>query len=105
MILSRNLPYEMIVTYLLRYFKIDISGETACPPSIDIDRTLGCNPALVLMSAPPVQLPPQFASRYSPSFADPYSALMNQMTTMSLRQSEDTTKILANQEELRNTLA
>ena len=39
MISSRNLPYGMIVTHLLRYFKIDISSETAYPPSIDIDRT------------------------------------------------------------------
>jgi len=30
----------MIVTHLLRYFKIDISGEAAYPHSIDIDHTL-----------------------------------------------------------------
>ena len=37
--------------------------------------------------------------------ADPYSVLINQMTAISLRQSEDTEKILADQEEFRNTLA
>jgi len=40
MIPSRNLSYGMIVTRLLRYFKIDIRGETAYPLSVDIDRTL-----------------------------------------------------------------
>ena len=47
----------------------------------------------------------QLASGSSSSSADPYSALMNQMTAISLRHSEDTVKIFANQEEFRNTLA
>ena len=52
----------------------------------------------------PIKLPPQFASSSFSSSADPNSALMNQMVAMSLRHSEDTTKILANQEELRTHL-
>jgi len=41
---SRNLPYAMIITHLFKYFKIDVSGETAFALVIDIDRTLliGC---------------------------------------------------------------
>ena len=38
--LSRNFLYRMIVTHILKYFKIDISGETACPPFVDIDHTI-----------------------------------------------------------------
>ena len=37
---SRNLPYAKIITHLFKYFKTDISGETAFSPSVDIDRTL-----------------------------------------------------------------
>jgi len=98
----------MIITHLLRYFMIDIFRETAYPPFINIDHTL-----LKRMQSgtrahaqpPPVQLSPQFAFDSSSSSADPYSALMNEMTTMSLRQSEDTVKILANQKEFKNILA
>jgi len=37
---SRNLPCEMIITHLLKYFKINVSGEKAFDPSVEIDRTL-----------------------------------------------------------------
>ena len=40
MISSRNLLYGMIITRLLRYFKVDLSSDIAYPPSIDINRTL-----------------------------------------------------------------
>jgi len=40
MIPNRNLPYRMIITHLLKYFKIDVSSENTFPPSVDIDRTL-----------------------------------------------------------------
>jgi len=37
---SRNLSFGMMITHLLRYFKIDISSETAFAPPDNIDRTL-----------------------------------------------------------------
>jgi len=40
MIPSRNLSNGMIITYFLKHFKIDLSGKTVYPPSVDIDRTL-----------------------------------------------------------------
>ena len=54
---------------------------------------------------PPTLPPPQFTSSSSLFFADPYATLMNQMTAISQRQSGDTAKILANHEEIKNTLA
>ena len=108
MISSRYLPYGMmIVTHLLRYFKINIFSKTAYPP-INIDRThlkRIQSGTRTHAQPPPVQFLHMFASGSSSSSIDPYSALMNQMSAMSLRQSEDTTKSLANQEDLKNTLA
>ena len=40
LILSRNLPFGMMITHLLKYFKIDLSFETAFSPSVNIDHTL-----------------------------------------------------------------
>jgi len=40
LILSGNLPYEMIITRLLKHLKIDLSGEKAIAPSVDINSTL-----------------------------------------------------------------
>ena len=70
----------MIVTHLLRYFTINIFGETAYPPSVDIDRTLLKmirSDTRVHAQPPSVELPPQFASGSSSSFANSYFALMN----------------------------
>ena len=87
----------MIITHLLRYFKIDISGETAYPSSIDIDRTIlkrMQSGTRAYAQPPSVQLSSLFASGSSSSPTDPYSFLMNQMTVMSMRQLEDKAKIL-----------
>jgi len=37
---NRNLPFGMMITHLLRYFKIDLSFETSFALSVNIDRTL-----------------------------------------------------------------
>ena len=36
---NKNLPYGIMITYLFKYLKIDVSGETAFAPCIDIDCT------------------------------------------------------------------
>ena len=89
----------MIITHILRYLKVDISSESAYPPSINIDYTLlkRMQPGTRAQAQPlPTELSSQFASRSSSSFADRYAILMNQMTALSLSHSEDATKILAN---------
>jgi len=40
LILSKNLSFGMIITYLLRYFEIEVSSDTVFAPSVNIDRTL-----------------------------------------------------------------
>jgi len=39
LISGSNLPFGMMITHLLKYFKIDFSFETAFAPSVNIDRT------------------------------------------------------------------
>ena len=100
-------PLRVIIIHLIKYFKIDVPGENAYPLSIDINRSLSegmqagtCAHAQL----PPIQLSPQ-STCSSSSSTQSYSALLNQMIAMSLSHSADTVKILANQDEFRNTLA
>ena len=100
LILSRNLPYRMILTRLLMHLKINLSDERIVAPSIDIDRTL-----MKMMhgglrdQAPPhptSSLAQLFASRFSSSVVDPYADIRTQLSDLSLHITASTKKILVN---------
>jgi len=70
----------MIITHLLKHFKVDLSGENVVAPAIVIDRTLLKRmQAGTRTNAQPSQVHPsqQFPSGSFSSSADLYSAIMN----------------------------
>ena len=54
MIPSRNFSYGMIISHLLKFFKIDVSGENACPLSLILIAPFwrGCMPILAHKLSP-----------------------------------------------------
>jgi len=70
----------MIITHVLNYFKVDLSGENIVAPAIDIDRTLlkRMQAGTCVHAQPPsVQYPPQFALGSSSSSTDSNSAILS----------------------------
>ena len=96
---SRNLPYRMILTWFFKHLKIDLSGEKAIAPFVDINRTLlkktqADNHAHA--QHPSIQPQAPFVSGSSSSTADPYVALITQIQDLSLKFTSAIEKILAN---------
>jgi len=95
----------MIITNVLRYFKVASSSSLLILlPLIWIVlfwRQFGTR---AHTQPPPAQLPPLFAFGSSSYSVDPYAGMMNQIATISLRQSKVIVKIVANQEDLRTHL-
>ena len=97
---NRNIPFGMLITYLLKLLKFDLSGEKAIALSIDINSTL-----LKRMhvgnraSIPPSPVIPTFASRSSSASADPFAALSAQFQEHSLKINTQLEKISTRQDE------
>ena len=95
----------MIITRLLKYFKVDLSDESVVAPSIDIDCILLKRMQVGTRAhaqAPHVQSPPHFAPDSSSSSIYLYSAILNQMNTLSLSSSATAEKILASLDDFWN---
>jgi len=95
------------VALLFKYFKFNISGETAFDLSVDIDHTLlkrmqvGTHEHAHIPQAPPSL---QFASRSSSS-ADQFTTLMDKMNSIELNSFSLSKRILANQVKFQNDLS
>ena len=91
---STNLPFGMMITHFLKYFKIDISSETAFAPSVNIDHTFLKRMQAGVRECANVPLaPPQYDLGSSSSSIQ---ALMDRMNSLELYSSFSAEKILAN---------
>jgi len=107
MIPNRNLPCGMILTHLFKYLKVDLSWDSVVPHAVCIDRSLLKRMHAASCVRPTSHvLPPPQGNIGSSSSSDPYSSLLNQMHTLSLRHASAISpleRVLSNQDEIRAT--